>query len=321
MAELPNIQSTSQVLHGYAFVANVSQLIDASSYTLAPSCDFRRAKQTEINELREYLKFLSPAPSQFYTNLWEYRLPFQGNLVNLPEQEWRYFVIDFVGSNATINGLQDAFNIAPLELEIIFTISHLDNIKTGAPALIWNNLKMFQIFHAAKNDESFFQNVMVSDLEAVKDIYDMMQRYDHSLIDMNQVVRKFDDIKAIPRNAPLSFLGYFAILESLLTHSPKPSDPSDSITRQVIQKIALLENRWSPKLDYAPFGEKPPKKIWTEMYSVRSALAHGGEPDFKKKFKALLNYTEALRLVKECSKSVARYALKEPQLLLDLKNC
>ncbi len=54
-------------------------------------------------------------------------------------------------------------------------------------------------------------------------------------------VGKPGQLKALPHFSPLRFLGYFAMLESLLTHAPNPSDPYDSITRQVQKRRALLE--------------------------------------------------------------------------------
>ena len=128
-------------------------------------------------------------------------------------------------------------------------------------------------------------------------------------------------LKRLPYHSPLRFLGYFAILESLLTHAPKPSDPYDSITRQVIKKLTLLDHRWTPKIDYTPFGDAKPEKVWSRLYSYRSRVAHGGEPDFDGELSVLKNKETALKIVKETTKAVIRQALLEPQLLLDLREC
>ena len=122
-------------------------------------------------------------------------------------------------------------------------------------------------------------------------------------------------------DSPLLFLGYFAILESLLTHQPKPADTIDSITRQVKRKIILLDNRWQPRIDYSPFPKSAPERIWSVMYSYRSCLAHGGDPDFKKELHLLVDGNSALRLLRQTVKAVLRPTLVEPQLILDLRNC
>jgi hypothetical protein len=57
------------------------------------------------------------------------------------------------------------------------------------------------------------------------------------------------------------------------------------------------------------------------MYACRSKVAHGGVPDFTKDLQLLKSYDHALALVKETTKSVIVQALREPQLLADLREC
>ena len=129
-------------------------------------------------------------------------------------------------------------------------------------------------------------------------------------------------LKALGRDSRLRFLGYFAVLEALLTHAPDPKDPYDSITRQVKKKIALLNNQWPDSLDYTPFAGIPPDKLWTRMYSYRSAIAHGDEPNLSSgELTVLKNHETALRLLVNTVKAVMRYALDEPLLLRDLRDC
>lgn len=44
--------------------------------------------------------------------------------------------------------------------------------------------------------------------------------------------------------------------------------------------LALLDARWSRKIDYSPFGGTKPEKVWSTIYEYRSAIAHGGNADF-----------------------------------------
>src|SRR5262249_45744081 len=129
------------------------------------------------------------------------------------------------------------------------------------------------------------------------------------------------DLEALPHQSPLCYLGYFGILESLLTHQPRKTDTIDSITRQIIKKVALLDNRWKPRIDYGPFKGAKPETVWSAMYSYRSCLAHGGKPDFKNELQLLDNHEVALALVKQTTKSVLRQSLLESQLIADLRNC
>ncbi len=128
-------------------------------------------------------------------------------------------------------------------------------------------------------------------------------------------------LKQLPHGSPLRVVGYFGILESLLTHPPKPTDPYDSITRQVKKKLALLDRRFVRAIDYNGFGEVNPEKVWTKMYAYRSVVAHGGMPDFTGELAALKSPKQALKLLKETTKALIRHTLSEPQLIVDLREC
>lgn len=128
-------------------------------------------------------------------------------------------------------------------------------------------------------------------------------------------------LKGLSHDSPLRFLGYFALLESVLTHAPKPEDRYNSITRQVKKKLSLLNARFTRKIDYRPFDGADPEKIWGKMYEYRSAIAHGGNADFSGDLKLLKGPFEALALARETVKAVIRQALIEPQRLLDLREC
>jgi hypothetical protein len=128
-------------------------------------------------------------------------------------------------------------------------------------------------------------------------------------------------LKTLPHYSPLRFLGYFALLESMLTHLPNPEDRYDSITRQVKKKIALLNERWEPKINYGPFGGAAAEKVWSKMYEYRSQIAHGGIPEFTAGLSILVNAEQALSLIIETVKAVARQSLIEPRLVKDLREC
>lgn len=297
-----------------AFVMNVSSLGE-ENYTLVPGHVLRRATQDEIEAIKSKL-VLSGAGLLPLFWLWEQKLPLQlGAVEILPEKEWRYFVIAFAGNNASVENIQTASDLAPLELEIAFTIIH-----EGA-GLVWHPGRLFHVLQAARFDESFFRAASKSDLEEIMSIRSWLQKDDEELKKIKPIADQVSQLKALPHDSPLRFLGYFAVLESLLTHSPKPSDPYDSITRQVKKKIALLDNRWPRRIDYTPFGGLAPEKVWGKMYAYRSLLAHGGSADFGGEFKHLANHELALRLIKETVKAVVRQALIEPRLVLDLRDC
>ena len=120
----------------------------------------------------------------------------------------------------------------------------------------------------------------------------------------------------------LTILGYFTVVESLLTHRPDPKDPTDSITRQIRSKVRLLGNRMVPKLDYGAFKEKDNGNVWSSLYEYRSVLAHGGTPDFSRgKLKQLPSEQAVISFLQMACRRLLRHALLEPLLCADLKDC
>jgi hypothetical protein len=171
-------------------------------------------------------------------------------------------------------------------------------------------------------DPAFFHDVTMEDLDDLRTVHQRLQKHDSRVVEVHRFIGQVGHLKTIPAISPLRFLGYFAVLEGLITHAPDPKDSYDSITRQVKKKIALLNNRWTPRLDYGAFGGTEPEALWTKMYSYRSILAHGGAASFQsKRLHGLGNHENALRLLQSATKAALRFALEEPQLLADLREC
>ena len=312
-------ESSPLFQEGFAFVMNLRSLDNASSYVLAPGHELKRATSTQVAEIKKTLLATSPNALSAPFYLWEQELPASpgARVFSNDESTWRYFVINFSGTNQVIGDLQVVFDLSSLELEIGFTM-----VRMGQGyGFIWTPARTFHVLESANRNDPFLVELAPQDIGTVRAIYEQYVRFDHQLVDVKRLAMQLGDMKALPHYSPLRFLGYFAILESLLTHPPKPSDPYDSITRQVKKKLALLNNRWSRKLDYGPFGNASPDSIWTHMYEYRSRLAHGGNADMTGKLTLLKNHETALALLKTAVKAIIRQALSEPQLLLDLKEC
>jgi Apea-like HEPN len=306
-----------EVGHNFSFVVNISRLVDQTTLALAPGHELRRATKAEVAVIKDVLTNFTGDTSW---EVWQCGEPIrEGNKITyrpLPEDQWHYFVVAFEGGNSTIAEIERALCIAPFELKIGFTL--LDKLYRGPGPLMYHPARLFSQLHGAQARTLPFLDLTSADLESIGLLLDQSRSCDENL---KRTTAQLLELDALPYGSLLLFLGYFAILESLLTHQPKPTDTIDSITRQVKQKVKLLENRWQPRIDYSPFRGSTPEKIWSTMYAYRSSLAHGGEPDFKKELHPLVDRDGALRLLKETVKGVLRQALIEPQLILDLRNC
>lgn len=310
----------------FAFVMNVSSLVGASSFTLAPGHELRRANDYERSTIDAALLEVG-LDLRRGLNPWKLRFT-PGHVEKLPEADWRYFVIGFQETSPnpletirTLNELSAVFRVAPLELKIAITFGITDG-HSNSPCL-WSMRHPSGLFHQLQGAELGwleFVDVSASDVSEITAIHTQLRQHCNTLVDVKRYMRELEELQGLPTASPLLFLGYFALLESLLTHQPDPKDPLDSITRQVKNKVALLDNRFQRRLDYSPFAITP-DKVWTKMYGYRSRLAHGDTPSFDGGLAALGDHEKALQLLKETVKAIIRQALREPQLVADLRNC
>lgn len=314
-----------EVEHNFSFVLNIARLADQApdaTLTLAPGHELRRATNKEVIAIKDVLTNHTGEPG---FGAWQNGEALkEGNKTTysqIPKDQWRYFVIVFEDVTPTIVELERTLSIAPVELKIGFTLLHDWFPGKGLPALIYHSGRLGSQVRAAGANKLPFFELTSAVVESIRFLHEQYRTCDQSLISTGRLVEQLLDLDALPFESPLLFLGYFAILESLLTHKPKETDTIDSITRQVKQKVLLLDNRWQPRIDYSPFPESKPSAIWSKMYAYRSAIAHGAEPDFKTDLKLLGDSSRALKLLKETVKGVLRQTLIEPQLMIDLRNC
>jgi hypothetical protein len=266
--------------YNFAFVMNVSRLGQATGFTLAPGHQLRRAKAHEISTIEKTIQDRVPN-REIMPFLWNQRITPEGRVEPLPEDEWRYFVIAFQGTNQTLEELAAVFSLAPLELKIAFTVLQMRVADHASRGLISHASRLFHQLEDARWGRTKFVEVNASDVDEITAIHTRLRQHSHTLLDVNRYTRALQELQGLPPTSPLLFLGYFGLLEALLTHQPDPKDPLDSITRQVKNKVALLDNRFQRRLDYSPFAATNPDTIWTRMYDYRSRLAHGSTPDFQ----------------------------------------
>ncbi len=328
---MPGARPALEVEHSFSFVLNISELVDEArdaAVTVAPGHVLRRATKTEIGAIKDVL---TKEAAETSWEAWQSGAPVRkGKSTSRPpiaEDKWRYFVVEFEGSNSTMAEIEQALRIGPLELKIGFTL--LQEVFPGnvRPMLVYHPARLFSLVRSTREGKGSFEgtlpffDVTRTDLENIAFLHHQIRTSGQSVVNVKPFIAQMLDLDALPHESPLLFLGYFAILESLVTHQPRPTDTIDSITRQVKQKVMLLDNRWQPRIDYGPFGQSKPDLIWRTMYSYRSCLAHGARPDFKKDLQLLGNRDRALKLLEETVKGALRQALSEPQLIFDLRNC
>jgi hypothetical protein len=309
----------------FAFILNVSKLVGGSSLEVIPGRILRRANDEEIKFTKEVITSLFANHSD--GSLWETRGPRPGQtkFVKLPKKQWRYFVIEFNGGNQEVELLERALSISPCRLDVGFILSVASFRGKKLSTCFYSPPRLFQslsaMSYAAGSASGLTESVTRSDAEQMRKIYLKLAKHDNRTLNLDKVFKLVFELMDLPRFSPLQILGYFAVLESILTHAPNPDDRYDSITRQIKQKLALLNKRWNRPLDYSVFTGLSHDKIWSKMYAYRSAIAHGATPNFVGELSALGKAGNANLLISETVRKTICHALEEPQLLADLQNC
>lgn len=241
------------------------------------------------------------------------------HLEPLPEQEWRYYVVSTPENGAAHSNMHLSSNISEVVMEL--SALHFTDRSYGMRSGIIHN-ELFGWFagpakRIGENELRDIANVYKSLSDLTKGGY-VSSEYP----EVSRALDMYDSLSLLPRNSQFHALGLFAIIEMLITHNPKLEDRGDSITHQMQSKIPLLSKRFEKPLDYPNFfpGETD-KRIWSALYGYRSAIAHGGMPDFQKDHKILRNADNANAFLREMVKALLRHALREPQLYRDLRNC
>ena len=132
-------------LKPFAFVLNVSKLMDSSGVEVAPGHTLRRATNEEIHFIKETITSLFG--HHFGAGLWETRQPKSGSgkYVRLPAKQWRYFVIEFSSDNENLEMLQEALAIAPYDLEIGFTLLTATLNNRALPVCVYRPPRLVSI--------------------------------------------------------------------------------------------------------------------------------------------------------------------------------
>lgn len=312
---------------GFSLLANVKHIAVEEPFEVAPGVLFRPARDDEALTLSQLLEFATidgvfrhRNPYETYTEL-EVISPghTRTHIHELPAGERRYCVAEFTGTNLTLHRVLEASVLTSCELEAGIDIHvNVAGFKFG-----FSFGSQQRILEEVKHNDECLLALKLSDLEELRCVFAKFQQHQDEGIGLLPALRQFRELHAIPISSPLRFLGYMAILESLITHQPNPKDPYDSLTRQVRQKMLLLGRRTHLKLPYERFGPDCKKdKVWTAIYHYRSAIAHGASADFSsKELRILGGASQALGFVRASTVAVMRHTLDEPELVSDLRAC
>ncbi len=247
-------------------------------------------------------------------------------VTEVDENKWRYWTID-----------QGIIDFSKLKSTAPNQILSKDNLSYAASLLDCNLFLGFDIVYNQANNNIISYHpefkkvqeanakprkprlVKFEEIEPFSEYLDLISTINNEHEYLTNVIEEFSNLNIFTSKNKFKTLAKFALIESLLTHNP--SDGGDSITKQIKAKVKLLNNRFTKPIIISDFFKTGSfEKIIGEVYSYRSAIAHGGKYDFSKN-NVLESEMKVDHFINILLRRIIIQALREPQLLLDLKDC
>ncbi|MGW4364511.1 hypothetical protein ACWEKT_02605 [Nocardia takedensis] len=219
------------------------------------------------------------------------RAPHEGRYIDnglrydVPEDQWRYSIVrQHDATQLTNKALDQAFRLSDADLWIPLRV-RLDRPYSGRDS---NGARV--VFIPGGNAHQAFQFYAsritqlaaapeTPDLDEVAEVVALRAELDEvAYPEIAETLSEFVELDGLPERSRQKYLGYFAVMERLLTHKPEPSDRFDSLTRQLKRNLVLLDHRQPNhrKFGFDSFNGIKPATVIDRLYAYRSAIAHGG---------------------------------------------
>ncbi len=309
----------------FVFILSIIDYVDDTPFEILPNHFLKKANNNQIRKIKELISSFNPNLTKWYP--YEYSIvgkyDKKTNQTNfkrtlLPSKEWKYWIISFEGYNDKIQDLKLSFSLQKNEVELGFII-----INAGAiEAFTYDTELIVNYFIDPEFSNKTITKININDLIQTKETYQLLNKLDTKYNHIKSSLARFGTINRISRNSELYIIGLFSIIESLITHSPKFIELSDSLTHQISSKMNLLLKRSIRNMDYKYFfDDTTEKNIWKKLYDYRSRIVHGEQIDFKSDLQCLKDKKNVILFLREIVKLLLLLAINDPQLVTDLKRC
>ncbi|MBL7139974.1 MAG: hypothetical protein ISS74_03610 [Planctomycetes bacterium] len=310
-------------IQGIGLVLNFVDVTVTLPVEVLPGCIFRRATDGEVESFKRFflchgdrgrraITMLQSDPPQSYGQNWQ----------PLDRRQWRYWVIETTRGNGLMEvGMASHLTHVELRCDRFFINLPTPERMEAAGQLSGNPLCVFSLFglpQPLRLDKAVLEDIRQTG-ESLAKLDTERHKPIRATIEMNYSLADMGFFDQGSGEVRLFVLGLFGVIESLITHSPKAGH--DSLTHQIKTKMNLLNRRFDEPLDYSCFDDGPPDTLWSRLYSYRSAIAHGGQADFGGKHQVLKDERTVTTFLRYTAKALLRYALREPDLVLDLRAC
>jgi hypothetical protein len=314
--------------HGYVFVLTPIEITGIWNPELIPNHRLVRANQKQIAEIKEKISLFNSNPFFTKTSPYENEIERVPNttqpgttvsVLPLQPESWRYWAVEFDGINEKIFELGCACELIENEIELGFCF--LSDIS-GGQGFIWNPFSLSTFFQN-HNQPLRTKTLSQPDLTEIGRIFSLIQQLPQDFQHIGRALKRYDQIKWLPRHSEMAVIGLFSVIESLVSHAPKLTESADSLSHQLRTKIPMVMKRFHRNFlhpNYFP-GIASEEQLWNKLYAFRSKIVHGEDTNLSGDLKQLQTLAAVIAFLRESSKKLLLLSLAEPEFMSGLKKC
>ncbi len=314
--------------HGYVFVLTPMELDCPANVEIAPAHWLNRADNDQVAFIKSKLLEFNTDLFSRHASPYEHKIravpgikpgDVQYHFDRLEPENWKYWVVEFEGTNSELQELEWACALIPNDFEFGFhAIFHESLI---GPGFGWNMMALSSFFNHGFNPE-FTRRVEQADLDLARRHFREIKELPFTFPHIRRALQRFDQLRWLPRRSEMVVIGLVSIIESLVSHAPKLTDSADSLSHQLRTKLPLLRKRFICPLEHQDFfGEIDEENLWKKLYAYRSKIVHGEDSRLSGELTILGKVESVIYFLRETSKRLLQLSLSEPQFVTDLRKC
>ncbi len=324
----------------FTFILNYLEIGIELPYKIDNNYILRKASLEEIDLIYKYLNvvnlenFDSPISPDRFTEIYKYNILFdEKNRLNFhsiqKKSDWKMYVIETVKKTISFSEITQAAYLTTNSLTANLSFQ-IDKKKGSRLKGFFSEVSDFydkQEFSREYLNKEYYTNNFVdkSFVTQFEEILNLINRLDKNSY-LRSILWNIRELSLHRFTSVFKPLIYFVLWEQLLAHHPTGN--GDSITKQLKSKIQLLSNRMTGiyKINLAEYladENTSLDKIISVLYSYRSSLIHSGKCDFQStKYKIFSNLRyNVIKSIEEITKKIIIEAMRDSNLVRDLKNC
>ncbi len=241
---------------GIFFILNHIDVKGDLPLQIIPDHTFRKAHKNEIEEIEKVLSISQPYGTNVIRKNYRSRIRREDGgdrtsykVEELPESEWKYWVIAFNGWNEKLHEIEKCALLLEPDLDFGFQILYKYENQTGEVAgHTYMPIHLVEKYASLEKYVTYAKEISTNELKKISNFYELTCNLKPEYYYINHALENFLSIRRIPEKSELLVVGYFSIIEALITHAPRLTETLDSIGHQIRNKQVLLRKKFSRKI-------------------------------------------------------------------------